>query len=63
MTIAPVAKAIAVLEKLTAPAANARGLDTLWPVLSLKSCTKRVSAEIVRQLNAYRDHLNALFGK
>jgi hypothetical protein len=33
------------------------------PVLSLKAGTKpHVSAEIVRQLNAYRDHLNTLFG-
>jgi hypothetical protein len=39
------------------------GADTLWPVLILKAGTKNhISAEIVRQLNAYRDHLNALFG-
>lgn len=32
-------------------------------MLSLKTGTKdHVSAEIVRQLNVYRDHLNALFG-
>ena len=63
VTIAPVAQAIEVLEQLAARAADARGLDTLWPVLSLKTGTKdHVSAEIVRQLNVYRDHLNALFG-
>jgi len=63
VTIEPVAQTIAVLEQLTRRAADARGLDTLWPVLSVKTGTKDyVSAEIVRQLNAYRDHLNTLFG-
>ena len=63
VTIAPVAQAVAVLEDLSTRAAAARGVDTLWPVLSLKTGTKtHVSAEIVRQLNAYRDHLNTLFG-
>lgn len=63
ITIAPVADAIRVLEPLSSRAAAARGTDTLWPVLSLKAGTKaHVSAEIVRQLNAYRDHLNARFG-
>jgi hypothetical protein len=63
ITIAPVAQAVAVLENLSARAVAARGVDTLWPVLSLKTGTKpHVSVEIVRQLNAYRDHLNMLFG-
>jgi hypothetical protein len=63
VTIALVADAIRVLEPLSARAVAARGGNTLWPVLSLKAGTKaHVSAEIVRQLNAYRDHLNALFG-
>ncbi len=54
ITIAPVADAVRVLEQLSARAAAARGIDTLWPVLSLKTGTKtHVSAEIVRQLNAY----------
>ena len=63
VTIAPVAEAIRVLKELSACPAAARGSDTLWPVLSLKTGTKaHVSAEIVRQLNVYRDHLNAQFG-
>jgi hypothetical protein len=63
VTIAPVAEAIDVLERLSARSAQARGVETLWPVLSLKNGTKdHVSAEIVRQLNTYRDHLNVLFG-
>jgi hypothetical protein len=63
VTIAPVAETIQVLEQLSARAAAARGTDTLGPLLSLQTGTKaHVSAEIVRQLNAYRDHLNGLFG-
>jgi hypothetical protein len=63
ITIAPVAQAIQVLERLSARAAGARSADTLWPVLVVKAGSKdHISAEIVRQLNAYRDHLNALFG-
>lgn len=63
ITIEPVAKAIEVLERLSFRAATARGLTTLWPVLAAKSvCKDHLSAEIVRQLNLYRDHLNELFG-
>jgi hypothetical protein len=62
VTIAPVADAIRVLEQLCARAAAARGTNTLWPVLDLGRAGKiYVSAEIVRQLNAFRDHLNAQF--
>ena len=62
ITIEPVAKAIEVLERLSFPAASARGLTTLWPVLSVRSDSKdHLSAEIVRQLNRFRDHLNDLF--
>ncbi len=63
VTIEPVAEAIHVLEQLSARASALRGSDTLWPVLDLGRASKdHVSAEIVRQLNVYRDHLNALFG-
>ncbi|WP_457660603.1 hypothetical protein [Sinorhizobium medicae] len=63
ITIEPVAKAIEVLERLSFRAASARGLTTLWPVLTVKSvCKDHLSAEIVRQLNHFRDHLNHLFG-
>ena len=63
VTIAPVAEAIAVLERLSARASLARGTTTLWPVLALRANTKtHVSAEIVRQLNRFRDHLNDRFG-
>lgn len=63
VTIEPVARAVEVLERLSCRAASARGLVTLWPVLATKSvCKDHVSAEIVRQLNRFRDHLNDLFG-
>jgi integrase len=63
VTIPPVADAVAVLEKLSRRAAVATETDTLWPVLAYERSNKvHVSAEIVRQLNVYRDHLNALFG-
>jgi hypothetical protein len=63
VTIEPVARAVDVLERLSFRAASARGLTTLWPVLAAKSvCKDHLSAEIVRQLNRYRDHLNELFG-
>jgi hypothetical protein len=63
VTIEPVPEAIRVLEQLSARSAAARGSNTLWPVLVVKTGTKaHISAEIVRQLNVYRDHLDTLFG-
>ncbi|WP_299107780.1 integrase [uncultured Bradyrhizobium sp.] len=63
VTIEPVADAVAVLERLSARPARASGSDTLWPVLRLGAVTKTyLSSEVVRQLNAFRDHLNAAFG-
>jgi integrase len=62
-TIEPVAKAISVLENLTDRIRRRKGGDTLWRVLDDGKSTKdHISAEIVRQLNAFRDHLNAQFG-
>jgi hypothetical protein len=63
ITIEPVAKAIAVLERLTEHIRRSRGGDTLWRVLNDAHSSKdHISAEIRRQLNAFRDHLNAQFG-
>jgi integrase len=63
ITIEPVARAIAVLKRLTAHVRQRHGGDTLWRVLSERADGKaHVSAEIVRQLNAFRDHLNRQFG-
>jgi hypothetical protein len=63
VTIEPVAEAITVLERLSERAARKTGSDTLWPVLRPGAVTKtHLSSEVVRQLNAFRDHLNAAFG-
>jgi integrase len=63
ITIEPVAKAIAVLERLTAHIRRRRGGNTLWRVLQEREGGKaHISAEIVRQLNDFRDHLNSQFG-
>jgi hypothetical protein len=62
ITIEPVAKAIAVLERLTQHIRRRQGGDTLWRVLDDgRSRKAHISAEIVRQLNAFRDHLNTQF--
>jgi integrase len=63
ITIEPVAKAITVVERLTSHIRRHRGGDTLWRVLAERRDGKdHISAEIVRQLNAFRDYLNAQFG-
>jgi hypothetical protein len=63
VAIEPVAKAIAVLEKLTAGVRAERGGDSLWRVLHKRPNGKEhISAEIVRSLNHFRDHLNDEFG-
>jgi integrase len=64
VTIEPVADAVAVLERLSARPTRSSGSDTLWPVLRPGAVTKtHLSSEVVRQLNAFRDHLNTAFGR
>lgn len=63
ITIAPVGRAVSVMERLAAPAQRMRGLDTLWLVLKLWGKTKdHVSAEIVRTLDQFRLHLDMQYG-
>lgn len=63
ITIAPVAAAISVLERLVAWSTARRGTETLWPVLDLARARKNsVSTDIVTHLNEFRDHLNTRFG-
>lgn len=63
VTIEPVAEAIAVLERLSEHAARKTGNDTLWPVLHPRAASQTyLSSEVVRQLNAFRDHINTAFG-
>ena len=59
VTIEPVAEVIGVLERLSKDACVAQGTDTLWPVLDLSRAGKtHLSTDIVRSLNAFRDHIN-----
>jgi integrase len=63
ITIEPVAKAITVLERLTERIRHRRGDDTLWRMLGeARTSNDHISCEIVRQLNEFREHLNAQFG-
>lgn len=60
ITIEPVAEAIRVLEHLSKDACTFHSVDTLWPVLDIGRAGKtHVSAEIVRALNIFRDHVNS----
>lgn len=63
VTIEPVADAVRVLHRLTTRVRSTDGEDGLWRVLHPKPWSKtHISAEIVRTLNQFRDHLNARFG-
>src|SRR5271169_1846851 len=63
ITIAPVAAAVSVLERLVVWSTVRRGTETLWPVLDLaRARNNQVSSAIVTHLNEFRDHLNARFG-
>ncbi len=63
VTIAPVGRAVAVLDRLTGPARARRGISSLWVVLSDGAATKdHLSSEIVRALNRFRDHLDRSWG-
>jgi hypothetical protein len=63
VTIAPVSRAVAVLEQLTGPTRARRGIDSLWVVLKSGAATKdHLSSEIVRTLNQFRDHLDRKYG-
>jgi integrase len=64
VTIAPVSRAVAVLECLTVPTRIRRGIDSLWVVLKNTAATKdHLSSEIVRTLNQFRDHLDRTRGE
>jgi len=52
-----------VVVRLTEHVRRRRGGDTLWRMLDEgRSSKDHVSAEIVRQLNIFRDYLDAQFG-
>ena len=63
ITIEPVAQALTILGRLTERIRAQRGGDSLWRVLHQRPNGKEhISAEIVRSLNNFRDHLNQQFG-
>lgn len=63
VTIEPVAQALTILQRLTEHIRKQRGGDSLWRVLHKRPNGKEhISAEIVRSLNRFRDHLNQHFG-
>ena len=63
VTIEPVADAIAVLERLaSARSTRSGGSDTLWPALRSSSGRTHLSVDVIRHLNAFRDHVTTAFG-
>ena len=63
ITIAPVARAIAVMERLSAAARTRRHTDGLWPVLKDRPRTNtHLAAQAILSLNAFRVHLDATYG-
>jgi hypothetical protein len=63
VTIAPVARAIAVMERLSAAARARRHADGLWPVLKDKARTNtHLAAQAILSINAFRAHLDAAYG-
>jgi hypothetical protein len=59
VTIAPVARAIDVVERLTAQQRATRGVDTIWQVLSTADDRAELRGGVIRLVNALRDHLDA----
>ena len=63
VTIEPIGDAIAVLERLAAARpTRSSGSDTLWPALRSSSGRTHLSVDVIRHLNAFRDHLTTAFG-
>lgn len=58
VTIAPVARAIDVVERLTAQQRATRGVDTIWQVLSTADDRAELRGGVIRLVNALRDHLD-----
>jgi hypothetical protein len=63
ITIAPVARAIAVMERLSAAARARRHADGLWPVLKDKARTNtHLAGQAILSINAFCAHLDAAYG-
>jgi hypothetical protein len=60
ITIAPVARAIEIVERLTAPQRKVRGTDTIWQTLSMVGGEHaELRGNVIRLLNDLRDHLDS----
>ncbi len=62
VTIAPVARAVEVAERLAARHRAPHQHDGLWIVLARGSAIERGLSHIVRQINRYREHLDVQYG-
>lgn len=62
VTIAPVARAVEVAERLAARHRAPHQHDGLWIVLERGSAIERGLSHIVRQINRYREHLDEQYG-
>ncbi len=61
VTVAPVARAINVMERLSASQRQKRGTDTLWQSLSMaRGDEAELRGNVIRLLNDLRDHLDTL---
>jgi hypothetical protein len=61
ITIAPVARAIEIVERLTAPQRKVRGTDTIWQALSMAGGEHaELRGNVIRLLNDLRDHVDSL---
>jgi hypothetical protein len=59
VTVAPVARAIDVMERLSAPQRQKRGADTIWQSLSMaRGDEAELRGNVIRLLNDLRDHLD-----
>jgi hypothetical protein len=60
ITIAPVARAIEIVERLTAPQRKVRGTDTIWQTLSMAGGEHaELRGNVIRLVNDLRDHLDS----
>lgn len=63
VTIAPVARAIDVVQRLSARSRSHRATDALWPVLKTAGTRRtHLGTEVTTLLNSFRDHLDASYG-
>ncbi|PAL21817.1 hypothetical protein [Sphingopyxis sp. GW247-27LB] len=62
VTIAPVARAVEVAERLAARHRAPHQHDGLWVVLERGTAIQRGLSHIVKQINRYREHLDAHYG-